>query len=146
MRVAFYKSIRPGFLGIYSRLVRWIDRGIYSHCELVFEEGLAASASYMDGGVRFKHIEFDPQHWDFVEIPDKYYKNALAWFQTEEGKPYDLKGNFRFLLWFVPQDPHAWFCNESVSEALGIEQGWRLGPNGFYSVLKALEQEWKSVR
>ena len=53
MRTAFYKGTRPGWQGIYSRAVRVIDRGPYSHCELVFSDGLSASASYIDGGVRF---------------------------------------------------------------------------------------------
>src|SRR3546814_7608950 len=41
--------------GIYSRVTRLVDGGPYSHCELVFSDGLSASASFIDGGVRFKH-------------------------------------------------------------------------------------------
>ena len=55
MKAAFYKGTRPGLQGIYSRAVRAIDRGPYSHCELVFSDGLSASASYIDGGVRLSH-------------------------------------------------------------------------------------------
>ena len=56
MKAAFYKATRPGWQGIYSRAVRWIDRGPYSHAELVFSDGLSASASYIDGGVRLKRM------------------------------------------------------------------------------------------
>lgn len=45
MKAAFYKATRPGLQGIYSRAVRWIDRGPYSHSEPVFSDGLSASAS-----------------------------------------------------------------------------------------------------
>jgi hypothetical protein len=31
MRAAFYKGTRPGAQGIYSRALRIIDRGPYSH-------------------------------------------------------------------------------------------------------------------
>lgn len=70
MQAAFYKATRPGWQGIYSRAVRVIDRGPYSHCELVFSDGMSGSASYIDGGVRLKRIDYDPAHWDFVELPD----------------------------------------------------------------------------
>ena len=68
MQAAFYKATRPGLQGIYSRAVRWIDRGPYSHCELVVD-GVAYSSSLMDGGVRGKVIQFKPEHWDFIDLP-----------------------------------------------------------------------------
>ncbi len=80
MQAAFYKATRPGLQGIYSRAVRWIDRGPYSHAELVFSDGLSASASWMDGGVRFKRIDYDPERWDFVTLPDSLEPQARAWF------------------------------------------------------------------
>lgn len=46
MRAAFYRGTRPGLQGIYSRAVRWIDRGPYSHSELVFSDGLSASEGF----------------------------------------------------------------------------------------------------
>ena len=49
---AFYQGTRPGLPGLYNRLVRWLDRGEFSHCELVFGDGMSASASFMDHGVR----------------------------------------------------------------------------------------------
>ena len=69
MKAAFYKATRPGLQGLYSRAARAVDRGPYSHCELVFSDGLSGSASYIDGGVRLKRIDFDPEHWDFIELP-----------------------------------------------------------------------------
>ena len=48
-QLALYKHTRPGLQGVYSRLVRLVDRGPYSHCELVFSNGLSASSSFIDG-------------------------------------------------------------------------------------------------
>lgn len=37
MKLASYKSTRPGVLGLFNRLIRWRLSGCYSHCEVVFE-------------------------------------------------------------------------------------------------------------
>lgn len=51
MIAAFYKSTRPGWTGLYNRIIRWWERGDYSHCELIFSDGLAASSSsHLVGG------------------------------------------------------------------------------------------------
>ena len=68
MKVAFYKGKRGGFAGAFDATVRWWTRGAYSHVELIFSDGMSASASARDGGVRFKRIEFKPEHWDFVDL------------------------------------------------------------------------------
>ena len=68
MKVALYKGKRGGFAGAFDAAVRWWTRGAYSHVELVFSDGMAASSSTRDGGVRFKRIDFKPDQWDFVEL------------------------------------------------------------------------------
>lgn len=136
MMAAFYKSTRPGLAGLYNRLVRWWERGPYSHCELIFSDGLAASSSYMDGGVRFKRIVFNPDNWDFIELPENFDESAArAWFVEHEGEPYDLRGNLSFALDFIPNDPSKSFCSKALGAALGIIESWRLGPNGLAAVL-----------
>ena len=50
MKIALYKGTLPGWRGWISRLVRFADRGPYSHCEVVFSDGMCASASWLDGG------------------------------------------------------------------------------------------------
>ena len=140
MRAAFYKGTRPGLQGIYSRAVRLIDRGPYSHCELVFSDGISASSSWMDGGVRLKRIEYNPQHWDFIELPAHLEPAARAWFESHKGEPYDLLGNLRFVFFLVKESEDGWFCNEALAAALGILQGWRLGPNGLASILYSINR------
>ena len=135
MRAAFYRGTRPGLAGIYNRLVRWWCRSSYSHVELVFSDGWAASASYMDGGVRLTRIEFDPARWDLVELPAHLEAGARAWFEAHLGQPYDLLGNLHFVVSPVADDKDRWFCSESVGAALGMPEAWRFDPGTLYAVL-----------
>lgn len=136
MRAALYKATRPGIQGLYSRAARFVDRGPYSHCELIFTDGLSASASYIDKGVRIKRIDYDPEHWDFVDLVGFDEKAARAWFEAHQGEPYDLPGNLQFIVWFVPAGYGKWFCSEAIMEALGFQDSWRFGPNGAAAALR----------
>ena len=138
MKVALYKETRPGLQGLYSRLTRWLDRGPYSHCELVFSDGVSASSSYIDGGVRFKTITYNPEHWDFIEVPEYLEASSRNWFREHNGEPYDLWGNVRFAFGFARESKGAWFCSEAVMAALGFEESYRYGPSGVVSLLKTL--------
>lgn len=133
---ALYKSNRPGISGLYNRMVRWWERGPYSHCELIFSDGLAASSSYTDGGVRFKHIDFHPEHWDFIELPAHLEPLARYWFEKHAGEKYDMRGNVRFFAGFMNDGDGQWFCSEALAAALGMKESWRYGPNGLAAVLK----------
>lgn len=135
MRAAFYKGTHAGLPGVYNRLVRWWCRSTYSHVELVFDDGQAASSSYMDGGVRFKAIDFDRALWDFVAVPPALEPGARAWFEQHRGQAYDLLGNLHFVVGGIGDDKSKWFCSESVAAALGIEQPWRYDPATLYSAL-----------
>ena len=136
MKVAMYKGTRPGLQGLYSRITRWVDRGPYSHCELVFSDGISASSSYIDGGVRFKTIDYNSDHWDFIEVPSYRENAARYWFREHCGQPYDLWGNVRFAIGFARDSKGAWFCSEAVMAALGYKEPYRYGPNGMAVLLK----------
>ena len=138
LKAAFYKATRPGWQGIYSRAVRWIDRGPYSHVELVFSDGMSGSASYIDGGVRLKRITYDPAHWDFIDLPPSLEPYARDWFERNMGAPYDLMGNVRFVLPFLPDSQRGWFCSEAIAAALGWAEAWRFGPNGLSALLRSI--------
>lgn len=139
MRAAFYKGTRPGIAGIYNRLVRFWCQGPYSHCELIFSDGMAASASFADGGVRFKRIEFDPANWDIVDLPGADEAAARAWFEQREGAAYDLIGNLRFVIAPLPDNDRRFFCSEAVLAALGFEHSWRFCPNGAHDIVNTME-------
>jgi len=134
MKAAFYKATRPGIAGIYNRLVRWWDNGPYSHCEFVFSDGLSGSSSFMDGGVRLKQIDYNPEKWDFVEV-DLDELKVRAWFENHQGCGYDILGNIRFLIDFLPDAQDKFFCSEAIAESCGIIDSWRYSPNSLYSIL-----------
>mgnify|MGYP003403797192 FL=1 len=135
MQVAFYKGTRSGIAGIYSRGVRFITKGKYSHCELIFSDGMSASASFMDGGVRFKRIEYDTAHWDIIDVGSQEEFHARMWFEDHEGENYDLLGNLHFIFGFVGDNRHKWSCAEAVAEAMGIPDSWRINPNSLYPII-----------
>jgi len=135
MKIALYKATHAGLPGLYNRFVRWWDQGQYSHCEIIFSDGLSASSSYMDKGIRFKEIIYDSANWDFIEIPDSYESAARAWFDSHVGQGYDLIGNIRFAFGFLKCPEDKWFCSESIGAALGIVDPWRLSPNGIAPIL-----------
>lgn len=135
MKVAFYKGTKPGLAGIYNRGVRFVTKGKYSHCEIIFSDGMSASSSFADGGVRFKKIEYDLSRWDIIDIIDTDEKSALEWFKKHEGEGYDLIGNLHFIFGFIGDNRHKWSCAESVADALGIPDSWRINPNSLYPII-----------
>jgi len=112
--MAFYKGTRPGLYGIANRVGRYLDRGPYSHTELIFSDArYSASSSIMDGGVRIKFIGYTSVgSWDFLPIPDK--DNTIEKFATN----------------FARDNPNKWFCSEANLAALGIPESYRYGPSG----------------
>lgn len=136
--MAFYKGTRPGLAGLYNMLGRRLDHGPYSHSELILPEKyqrLSASASFIDGGVRFKAIGYSSVGaWDFLPIPDpddKLADHAYNWTLDYNACRYDLKGNIRFVTNFVCHDETKWFCTESNMAMLKYpaDQAFRFGPS-----------------
>lgn len=127
MKLALYKGTRPGLAGVYNRLVRWWTASPYSHCELVFSDGMCASSSWMDGGVRLKRIEFDPAKWDVIAIEGDEAA-ALSWFFDHDMDGYDLLGMFWFVFGGLRQDRRKWTCSEACGAALQIKDPWRFDP------------------
>jgi hypothetical protein len=138
MKAAFYKGTHAGLPGQFNRLVRLQDRGPYSHMELVFSDGISASSSFIDGGVRFKWITFDPAKWDFIDLPDELEDAARWWFSKHEGKAYDYWAVITDAIGFVASSENKWMCSESCMAALGFNDSWRFKPNIAFSVLERL--------
>lgn len=135
MKAAFYKATHHSPAGIYNILVRWWTQSPYSHCELVFSDGISASASFLDKGVRFKYIEYDPTKWDFVDVEGDEEK-ARQWFKDHNGEKYSIRGNLRFLFGFIKVAANKKFCSQSVGEALGITEADRYYPGILIGTLR----------
>jgi hypothetical protein len=127
MKIAMYKGTKRFF----NRAVSWWTEGIYSHCEIVFSDGMAASSSQMDGGVRTKYIEFDPMVWDFIDIggSPEYEAKVRQWFKDHEEERYDYLGLVGFVFRPVKGKGSRKFCSEACLEALGYDDPWRFEPN-----------------
>jgi hypothetical protein len=134
MKLAFYK----GEGTMFNAAIRWWDAGVYSHCELLFSDGMSASATLRDGSkVRGKEIDYFPDRWDFVELPDGLETQARAFFEATQGMPYDLKGQVRFMFGYMKGGSDAYWCSEWVAAALGMPDPWRYGPNGLAAAVAA---------
>lgn len=133
MQVAFYKGTRPGLPGIYNRVVRLLDGSIYSHAELIFSDGMSASSSYMDKGVRFKKIDYDPAKWDIFDLPESFVEfSARQWFETHVGQAYDLSGNIRVVISWWPHSKTKWHCTEAIAASLGLKEADTYGPRKLF--------------
>ena len=146
MKIAFYKGTKEGIAGVYNIGVRWIEDGLYSHCEVVFSNGLSASSSFMDGGVRFKEIEYDLDKWDIFELPYFDEEYAYNYFVQRIGKPYNLRGNIHFVFGFIRGNSDGVFCSEACAEALGLEKGWQFAPNALAHIIKLVDQRNKMLK
>lgn len=133
VKVAFYK----GKTRFFNKAVAWWTRGPYSHCELIVS-GHSYSSSFLDGGVRVKDIEYDPEHWDFVDVPWATAEKAVAWFQEHMGQGYDVVGLAGFVVRRVEDDRGKYFCSEAVAASLGFDEAWRFDPNTLHPVLSRM--------
>lgn len=131
MKLAFYK----GREDLYDRLISWWTRGPYSHVELVINENYCMSSSPKDGGIRFKHIDLRPDHWDLVELEGYDPAYAYNWFKEHEGRKYDILGILGFVFGPLRQDKKRFFCTEAIGHALKMKEPWRLDPNAMYAVV-----------
>lgn len=135
MKIAFYKGRRSenSNAKLFDIAVAWWTGGLYSHCELVFndspKEASCYSSSNRDGGVRFKTIDLTSGHWDVVDLHSFDENAAWRWFTKHHGQPYDVAGLFGFVLPWRTQNPNHWFCSEACAAALGISNPSKISPN-----------------
>jgi len=115
VKAAFYK----GKHRLFNKLVSVWDRGLYSHMELVYEDNSAASSSFMDSGVRFKHIEFNGSNWDFIELPRELFDESISrtWFENHLGYKYDFLGLIRFAFGPIKQSSFFGGCAQLLPQA-----------------------------
>ena len=135
MQVAFYKGRKR----LFNRVTSWWLRGPYSHCELILGTSpsgltICASSSFMDDGVRVKHMVLDPSHWDLIDIAGDV-DSAWLWLQQHGGQHYDLLGLAGFIARVLGHDKAKWVCSEAVAAMLGIPDAWRFDPCSLWAAL-----------
>ncbi len=134
MKVAWYKGTRPGIQALFSVGVRLWRKSIYSHCEVVFSDGMCASSSFIDGGVRFKQIDLKPEHWDVFDVAADEAA-VRAWYAAHAGCPFDVRGLIGVALPFIGSSEGKFFCSESVLAALGFDDAFRFAPDMLAAIL-----------
>lgn len=123
IKIAFYK----GEGRIFDKLIRWWTKGKYSHCEIVFMDGLWYGADAWNNEVRYAYFLPDPANWDMIEISLAPKEELLvrAWCDSKVGKGYDYLGLILSQVIFLGIDcANRWFCSELCVEAL--QQAGRL--------------------
>lgn len=140
MYLAFYRSVHD-HSRFMDRLISRATNSVYSHVELVYDMaidyhcGRCISSSPRDGGVRYKHITFNRNRWDFVPIEIEQTEEELHKFMSiHGGKKYDWLGALGVVVPWVRGSEHRWFCSEIVAEFLGLHNPSSLSPGDLYSI------------
>jgi hypothetical protein len=131
LRIAFYKSKNGNW---QDKLIAAGSFSEYSHCEIVFENGVCASSSPRDGGVRFKLIDLD-SHWDIFELDSNYSEDAIKyWFRTNIDDEYDWLGAIGSIFHIDLTSEEKKFCSYACAIVLGIDP--IISPGGLFRALK----------
>lgn len=110
MKLAFYKAKHGNFI---DAIVSFFIRSKYSHVEIVFSDGLCASASPREKGVRFKRINLDNGKWDLYDINENVLdeKEVKIWFFRHLGESYDTLGAIGSGIGIPLYSKHKKFCS-----------------------------------
>lgn len=141
MKIWFYKSDCAGtealdrLIGIFS---------YHSHVEGQFSDGTSFSASPRDGGCRFKDIDYNPDHWDCIDIP--LHPDIEGKIRLECLKMKDLKYAYCGAVFsatpFCLSIPHRQFCSNLWTNLLRdyahfpLKDGCKYTPTELYHAMR----------
>lgn len=82
------------------------------------------------GGVRFKRVVLNPDHWDVRRLASNQALNAAEWFKDHQGELYDWQLILGFVSWVFPHKASRWTCSEASAAAQGVPKSdaWRFDP------------------
>jgi len=138
MKIAFYKGLKYG---------NWLDKLIclgtmsrYSHCEIVFSDGVSASSSPRDGGVRFKNINYSDDKWTLFDViypSDVDFEAMVRYhFAVHEGDKYDYLGAFFSAFGIDASSDDRKFCSQICGLILGSTNSGVITPGGLKKRMK----------
>lgn len=141
IRIIFQKRDPTLFAG----LIRWWTGSPYSHCEIVFSDGVMFSSHLADKGTRYVQGVIRPDFWDGLWIPTTLEDEIRIrrWCDSELYCRYDWKGIFlsQFLK-LQREHPDKWFCSEicaAIVQMVGFLKGMKpcsLSPGKLYTRLR----------
>ena len=118
MKIAFYIAKYGTFT---DKVIAFFTRSKYSHCEIVFLDGMFASSSPRDGGVRLKMISPD-DHWDIIDLGNEYSEKSIRyWFMSNKGDTYDWLGAIGSIFSIDLTSEDKKFCSYSCAIVLGLD-------------------------
>lgn len=137
MKIAFYKGRYGNYL---DKIICLGTLSKYSHCEIVFSDGICASSSYRDGGVRFKYINLNDGKWDVYDLDNSQESEAAIhlFFECHNGNRYDTFGALLSVFGLSSNVKDKQFCSEICAMALGV--GKVLTPGGLFKLLKKIKK------
>lgn len=98
------------------------------------------------GGVRFKRIVLDPDHWEIIDYPADA-KLAAEFFSRNQGVAYDWSLIAGYLDFFVnivrPQDLDHMTCSEACAAAGQFPQAYRFDPAALHYAVMAMNMAVK---
>jgi hypothetical protein len=90
VKIAFYIAKYGNW---YDTIISFLTKSKYSHCEMVFSDGMCASSSPRDNGVRFKKIDLTNGKWDVFDFKVALPEAAIRrWFINNDGDKYHWLG------------------------------------------------------
>lgn len=127
-------ALRKNDPRITSRAIQWWTNSIYSHCELVVD-GVSYSSSAMDGGVRGKIIDMDPDKWDFLELPWVRPESVIDYFQLTDDYKYGWGGLVTSQLFNLNRtDKSTTFCSQWCAAAIALPNAASYSPKTLYDL------------
>ncbi len=101
------------FWGYAIATKTWMD---CSHCECFVGDGFSVASRDGKGVAKYP---FRTEGLRYILRPNQPFDldEAMAWFQTVNGQPYDWAGLARFVTWkrIVPDDNAKMFCSEFLT-------------------------------
>jgi hypothetical protein len=116
MLVAFYKG-----KNFWSKLIKFWTKSEYTHCEIIFSDGIwFGNSRGWASNVSF-HSYTDLKNWDFLEFNIDHHteQKIKKWCEEQDGKKYDWVGFYLSQVISLKGDsPDKWFCSEICTAAL----------------------------
>ena len=136
MKLASYKAFNPDSTWL-DKAIGIMSFGKYSHSELIFSSGhYSFSISPRDGGARVKNINFNPDHWDIVDLKltDKEEIRILGECSKMAYYRYDYIGALFSISPFCIKKKNKGFCSQVITNLLSETNAYcHLGDGCGYS-------------
>lgn len=121
-------AFRYGDRRWFARLVCAVQGGDSAHCEMSVyrdrDQHHCISASFVDGGVRFKVMPLPADRWRIYEMPQDS-TGVIEWLRAHDGDGYDYLGLLGFIVRRIKGSMDRSFCTEAAAEGLGLPDPWR---------------------